>query len=287
LTLVSMTGFGRAQGRQGGLTAEAEVRSVNGRYLQVRCRLPGDLMRLEPRLEALVRGSVVRGSVDVHVRFGARGRGGAPRIDRKVLRVYREAFDSLGGGEPALLLSLPGVISTSDPEPSEAAIDRVVLQAVRKALAAMVATRAKEGRRLGTALRREALALSRHLAALRRRAPAAVRQHQAQIQRRLAALLGESPLPGDDPLLRREVAFLADRSDITEELDRLESHVESVRESFGSSRPVGRHLDFLLQEIGREINTVGSKCSDAAMAERVVQAKGTVERLREQAANIE
>jgi uncharacterized protein (TIGR00255 family) len=282
-----MTGYGRASARRGSLQAEAEARSVNGRWLAVRCRVPGDLARLEPRLEALVRRRVERGSVDVSVRLRADHDHRPPRIDRQALAVYRDALQRLGGGDPALLLSLPGVVRTTAPAPSERAVDRVALGAAKAAIDAMAKARADEGRRLRAAVRRELGVLARVVAAVRRQAPAAVRAGQAQLARRLAALLDGRALSADDPALLREVALLADRADVTEELDRLAAHVGALTEALDSREPVGRRLDFLLQEVVREVNTLGSKSSDARISEQVVRAKTATERLREQAANIE
>jgi len=292
MALRSMTGYGRARRTRGRLLAEAEARSVNGRYLAVRCRLPGDLLRLESRLEALVRERLSRGSVDVSVRLTAERRAGRPRVNRQALAVYREALESLGGGERALLLSLPGVVSFGEELPAEAAVDALVLGAAGEALQRMERARSAEGGRLAAALRRELASLRRHVDAVRRLAPAAVRSHHEAMRERLARLLerrqGPNPAPGaEDPALLREVALLADKHDVTEELDRLKSHVDALAEALASGEPVGRQLDFLLQEVGREVNTVGSKASDARIAARIVKAKSAVEKLREQAANIE
>jgi uncharacterized protein (TIGR00255 family) len=282
-----MTGYGRASTRSGALLAEAEARSVNGRYLAVRCRLSGDLARLEPRLEALVRKRVRRGNVDLTVRWRADRSAQPPRIDRKVLAVYRQAFAGLGGGDPAVLLTLPGVVRTETPEPSETAVERVALGAAKAAIEQMGLARAGEGRRLRRALQRELTVLRRVTAAVRRLVPGAVRASQAQLRKRVGALLDGRPLSADDPALLREVAVLADRGDVTEELDRLHSHLTALAAALDAREPVGRRLDFLLQEVVREINTIGSKCSDARITAQVVTAKTAAERLREQAANIE
>jgi uncharacterized protein (TIGR00255 family) len=292
MALRSMTGYGRARRARGRLTAEAEARSVNGRYLAVRCRLPGDLLRLESRLESMVRERLSRGTVDVSVRLSATRREGRPHVNRKALAVYREALESLGGGERALLLSLPGVVSFGEEAPGEAAVDALVLGAAGEAVQRMQRARAAEGGRLGAALRRELAALRRHVDAVRRLAPTAVKAHHEAMRERLARLLstrasGNGVPAAEDPALLRELALLADKHDITEELDRLQSHLEALAEALASGEPVGRQLDFLLQEVGREVNTVGSKASDARIAARIVRAKSAVEKLREQAANIE
>jgi uncharacterized protein (TIGR00255 family) len=149
----------------------------------------------------------------------------------------------------------------------------------------------REGGRLASALRRELAALRRRAAAARRLAPAAVQAHHEALRERLGKLLarhgGEAAPRADDPALLREVALLADRHDVTEELDRLDSHLAALAEALDAAALVGRQLDFLLQEVGREVNTVGSKASDARITARIVQAKTAVERIREQAANVE
>jgi uncharacterized protein (TIGR00255 family) len=287
LSLTSMTGYGRASSARGALTADAEARSVNGRFCQVRCRLPSDLMRLEPRMDALVRKAVTRGTVDVHVRVRSGKEKTLPRVNTRVLTVYRDALEKIGGGDAAALLSLPGVISTSEDEPSERTLDSVVMVAVRGALDKMTKARVAEGKRLRTAIRRELTALRRHLGVIRRLAPASVKASHAAMRKRVDALLTGSTLPADDPGLLREMALLADKRDITEEIDRLDSHLVALAEALDDEGAVGRQLDFLLQEIGREVNTIGSKANDARITERVVRCKSGVERLREQAANIE
>lgn len=288
--LSSMTGYGRGRARAGALSAEAEVRSVNGRFLSVRCRLPAQLLRLEAALESLVRDAVGRGSVDLHVRLETPpARRAEPRIDARVLASYRRALDRLGGGgDPALLLGLPGVVRPADEAQARPAdVDAVVLDAAGRAVAALNRARRAEGRRLLAALRRLATSLERHLAAVRRRAPVALAERQAGTARRVAQLLQGAELSADDPGLRRELALLAERADITEELDRLDAHLAALRETLAGRGPAGRQLDFLLQEIGREINTAGAKSGDARLARSIVAAKAGVEALREQAANVE
>jgi uncharacterized protein (TIGR00255 family) len=282
-----MTGYGRASSRRGALSAEAEARSVNGRFLQVRCRVPSELLRLEARLEALVRKSAERGTVDVLVRLRADRAASLPRVNHKVLGVYRKALVEAGGGDAGLLLSLPGVIRLDEEQVSETAMESLVLAVAGAAVEQMRRSRLAEGSRLKRSLLRELSALRRHGAALRRLAPEAVRQFQANLRRRLDGLLAGAGVPADDPSLLREVALLASRTDVTEELDRLESHIDALAAALDAKEPVGRSLDFVLQEIGREVNTVGSKCADARAAARVVGMKTCVERLREQAANIE
>lgn len=282
-----MTGYGRAERTVGDATVAVEVRTVNGRYLATKVRTPSDLMRLESRIEAEVRKRLARGQVDVSVRV-SRARDLEPQIDEDTLRRYVDVLDELGGAPAsASLLALPGVVELTDRTRVSSSLEKLVVRVAREALDAVLAAREAEGERLATALRRELGRLGKLCARVGRRAPVAVRRHHAQLRERLAALLDGRPLEADDPVLAREVAVLADRTDVTEELDRLASHVEALERMLDGRGAVGRELDFQLQEVGREVNTIGSKCNDAAIARSVVAMKSGVEKLREQAANIE
>lgn len=288
MALSSMTGFGRAVRAGARLAVEVEARSVNARHLDLRCRLPSEWARLEPKLEALVRKAVRRGHVELSVRVKLTVRASRPRIDEGVLALYERAAKRHGGAaDGASLLRLPGVVTLEEsPLPARAG-EQAVLAAARDALAALSASRREEGQRLAAAMEREMAALQRQLLAIGKRVPVAVQRQHAALRQRLDRLLGEGRLPADDPGLAREVALLADRADVTEELDRLASHLAAVRARLQQGGPVGREVEFLLQEVGREANTLASKANDAQVAERAVHVKTGVERLREQAANIE
>ncbi len=282
-----MTGYGRAEGSVGEATAQVEVRTVNGRFLATKVRTPSDLLRIEPRVEAEVKKRLSRGQVDVSVRI-QRAKVLEPRIDTDTLRKYVRALDQLGGAETsAALLALPGVIDIQEKSAAGPSLERLALRTTRAALDAVVEAREAEGARLAKAFARELKQLVALLAKISKRAPISVRHHHAQLRERLEALLVGVSLPADDPTLAREVAALADRTDITEEIDRLGSHFEALERMLNGDGNVGRELDFQLQEVGREINTIGSKCNDAAIAGFVVGMKSGVEKLREQAANIE
>ena len=282
-----MTGYGRSERQARDVSVEVEVRSVNGRHLSLRPRLPQEWMRLSDKVEGLVRGRLKRGAVEAVVHVRSAGRGKRPEIDEAVLDVYKKALDRLGGGDASALLRLPGVVTLAEVRLPARTVERLVGQALGEALDELVDARQREGARLQTALEREVRQVERHLAVVKRRLPAALKRHQELLRKRLGALLDGQPLSSDDPLLLREVAALADRTDVTEELDRLASHVAAFGDSLDKDGAVGRELDFLLQEMGRELNTLGAKSTDGVVSERVVRLKGCVERLREQVANIE
>jgi len=287
LVLCSMTGYGRSEHEARDVGVEAEIRSVNGRHLSVRSRLPSDWMRFEPHVERLVRSAVARGAVDVVVRIRFASSQRTPEIDETVLAVYQGALERMGGGEPSHLLSLPGVVTLVEPRFSQRTLERVFNLAVKDALAALAESRKAEGGRLAGVLERELKALGRHLAVVKRRLPHALARQQKALRRRLKALLAGVSLDDRDPALMRELAVLVERSDVAEEIDRLHSHVEAFEQALERGGPVGRELDFLLQEMGREVNTLGAKSLDAAISDRVIRLKGCIERLREQVANIE
>jgi len=286
-----MTGFGRGRSERSGVSVDAELRSVNGRFLSVRCRLPHDLSALEPRIEATVRRRVARGMVDVTLRVRSDASPAVPRVNRDAVAAYRRAIADVarpGEDEPQTLalLSLPGVVTLDEPATSTTTLERCANAALREALDELAGARESEGARLGKALRRELGGLRRDVAALTRLVPRIVARHHEALRARLGRLLDGASLPEDDPGLLREVAMLADRLDVTEELDRLGSHADAFAETLEGDGPAGRTLEFLLQEIGREINTLGAKANDAGATRRVVAMKNRVERLKEQVANV-
>jgi uncharacterized protein (TIGR00255 family) len=158
---------------------------------------------------------------------------------------------------------------------------------VEKAVDKLAEARAAEGRRLATGLCRRRQVLEETTKKIARRTPIAGREQIQRLKKRVGELLNGQRLERGDPTLQREIAFLADRSDITEELDRLQSHLKHFDATLKSSGPTGRSLDFLIQEMGRELNTIGAKASDAAISQHVVKAKAELEKIREQIQNIE
>jgi uncharacterized protein (TIGR00255 family) len=292
--LRSMTGFGAARGEAaGGATLAVEVRSVNHRHLSVKVRLPETLARLEAEVEARVRAKCERGAVTVHVGV-ERGAGAEPaRIDHALARRYHRELASLAAElELALPLSLetlvglPGVLNATASDQEEAALERALYGRVDAALSAMLGMREREGVALEGDLRKNARALAQLAARIEKRMPRVVRASHLALAKRVKALLGDSQaLARND--LAREVALLADKLDVSEELTRLESHLAQLDEFLAKGGRIGRQLDFLVQEIFREVNTIGAKCADATVAHWVIEAKTHVERLREQVQNVE
>jgi uncharacterized protein (TIGR00255 family) len=292
MTVRSMTGFGAASREATGLSVRAEAKSVNNRGLSVNVRGPSALDAHAAAFEAVVKRHVVRGTVSVSLSIG-RTRGAAPsRIARAVLVDYADQAsaiaEELGLDPPSLgdLMRLPGVLEDA---PAVAYADdevTLVASAIDAACAEMVAMREREGATLEAELRSFADQIERFAGTVEARCPAAVAAQRDRLRERLAEILA----PGQDvpeETVAREIAVLADRTDVAEEVQRLRSHVAQWRDALTQGGPVGRRLDFLAQELGRETNTIGSKAQDAEITRTVVDMKVVVERLKEQAANLE
>ena len=285
----SMTGFGAARREAADVVAQVEARSVNNRHLSVSIRGPAAFDAKQPELEALVRARLQRGTVTVTISVRAR-RGAAPsRINAAVVEDYVRQLSASGlPTSPeviAQILRLPGVLEDAPQDAfgdAELALARDALDA---AIAELIEMRGREGATLAAELDAGAADVERLTAVVASRVPDALKTAHDRLKERLAALLGDAEVPAE--LVAREIAVLADRSDVAEELARLASHVAQWRGALAEGGPIGRRLDFLAQELGREANTIGSKSQDETIARAVVDMKVAIERLKEQAANVE
>lgn len=292
----SMTGFGTASLEKAGLFLRAEVRAVNHRHLQLKVRLPAEFGHLEAEVERRVRKRVDRGALTLTVSALESSALHPPHVDVEAARRWKRQLQRLARElelpeEDAfvgldLLASLPGVLGGAVDERELEREGRTVLQAVEAALDALGEMREREGGALLRDLKRSAKAVRTLTGKIARRMPNVVRAHQETLRRRVEELLaGRGALADGD--LAREVALIADRLDVSEELARLQSHLEQLALLLDRDGPVGRQLDFLVQEFLREANTIGSKCNDASVAHMVVELKTWIERLREQVQNVE
>ena len=289
----SMTGFGRGESRQAAGTAwVVECSSVNRKQLEVSVNLPRDLNDLETQVRNQVAAACSRGRVNVLIRSDAAETSDLPQVDEAVAAKYLESLRALAGKlgiSPEISLSeiirLPGVLAgesiPADPEAAWPAIQ----EALAAALEQLRAMRGTEGQHLREEMETRLLSIEAHAALIAEKAPL-VPEHQRQVlhQRLVQAGL---PLPLDDERLLKEIALFADRTDISEELSRAASHLKQFRTYLASAEPVGRSLDFLVQEFFREFNTMGSKCNNAEIAHAVVSAKTELEKIREQVQNVE
>jgi uncharacterized protein (TIGR00255 family) len=292
-----MTGFGHAGFEVDGLAFEIEIRTVNHRHLDVRARLPRTLSREESGIKACVQQTLQRGRVDVNVSL-VRGVAAEPElaIDSEafgaLVRTARELGRAHGLDDSlrvAELLGLPGVLRVVEREPDPADLSRAFEAAFGSALEAVDAMRASEGEALEREIRLRLDGVAGLLDKVQQRADGVVDAARTRLRKRADQLQRETGLL-DEARLHQEVVIAADRLDIVEEAVRLESHVEQFRALLAESGPgvaVGRRLDFLLQEMGRETNTIGSKGSDTEIAHLVVDLKTELERIREQVQNIE
>lgn len=291
----SMTGYGRADVSGPRLSASVECRSVNHRHLDIALKLPRALAVYEPDARRLVQAAVQRGRVDVAATLTPAGGGslGTLAVNTAQAREYEAAArvlaDELGLTSSLRiewLLAQPGVLAR-DAEPMVAPEEgwSLVAQALEAALADLVARREAEGKALAQELGALHETLEAGVALILVRVPTAQARRATRLRERVQALLAEIPV--DQGRLATEVAVLAERADITEELARLRVHLGELRARIDEGGTVGRPLDFLIQEINREVNTVGSKADDLEISQAVIAAKATLEKIREQVQNIE
>ena len=288
----SMTGFGAAEGPVAGGRLRVEIRTVNHRYFNLAPKLPGDLGGLEGELRERLRREFDRGHVAVQARwteYPERAGGVAVDLDRarlvtSRLRELQSALGLAGDVTLELVARQPEVLSTTSEASAEVAwtaVEPVVAQAA----ADCRAMRAREGEALAAELRHRVELMERAAEVIARRAPERLVRERDRLRGAVAELLDGRQ--ADETRLAQEIAFQADRLDITEELVRFRAHVAAVREALAADRPAGKQLGFLAQELGREVNTMGSKANDAEIAQQVIAMKGELEKFREQLENLE
>lgn len=289
----SMTGYGKAEvnGDEGKFAIE--IRSVNHRYGEVSVKLPRQMLALEGDIRRRVSERFKRGKIDLFIQFEpAAGRVNPPVANIPLAMAYHEAFNqvrqSLGSDESVplgLILAQKDVFSTQDGSADPGGQVDDFNMALAAALDSLEAMRLKEGEQLAREIGGRISLVNELVEKVAERAPAAVAANGERLRERITRLLGETPL--DEMRLAQEVAILADRMEITEELVRLRSHFKQFHSTLTLDEPVGRKLDFLLQEMNREVNTIGSKANDAEIAAIVVELKSEMEKVREQVQNIE
>jgi uncharacterized protein (TIGR00255 family) len=288
----SMTGYGSGRAALGDGEVVLDVRTVNHRFLDVRVRLPSRIQARTPIVERVIRARLERGRVDVTARFEGQTLP-QPRLDLDRARsVYAELTalrDELNPGEPVPLSVLSSVpdLFVADRSIDDEALDRALRIAAETACDAVLTMRNNEGDALASELIDRQSELLAHLAALTEAVPSMLDERRARLRDRLDALLGDTHTALDPSRLEQEIALLADRSDIAEELVRLESHrVQMLELIENSNAAIGKRIDFLLQEMAREANTIGSKVQDASITAHVVALKACIEKMREQAQNV-
>ena len=285
----SMTGYASAQTEVGPHQLVWELRSVNHRYLDIGFRLPEELRRLEPRCKEAIGGAVRRGKVDATLKLGpVPGHPPAAKLDQSVLRTLAGLEDAVSSERPEAaglsvgeILRWPGILVESRAPTDE--IDQAAIDCLRDALADLKAARQREGARLADLLLQRCAGIRKILAGIRPQLTDVGDRYRAKLLERLQRF--ELELEPDR--LEQEVALIAQRLDVAEELDRLESHLHEVEATLGKDEAVGRRLDFIIQELNREANTFASKVQDEELSRLSVELKVLIEQMREQVQNLE
>jgi uncharacterized protein (TIGR00255 family) len=293
--VLSMTGFGDARFQDSRWSIEVEVRTVNNRHLKFSAKVSEPYAALETELERLVRDKVRRGAVQLFVRIERPRRAEDYRLNIVALASYRDQLRELSGngdGRDAVnlasLLALPGVVEEVRPSACNPHEDwPEIARVVSEALALLEAARIQEGRVMATELQALGHSVADHLGQITTRGPQVVQSYQKRLTERIASLVQDQGVTVDPKDLIREVAILADRSDITEEIVRLRAHLAQYQEILHDTESSGRKLEFVVQEMGREANTIGSKAGDVEISRNVVEIKGLLEKIRELIQNVE
>ena len=291
--LLSMTGFGEARLQKEAWTVSVEVRTVNNRHFKFNAKISEPYGALEPDLERLIRDTIRRGTVTLQVRFDRPKRAEDYRINAVALASYRDQLLALQDSRDspinfAALLVLPGVVderrpTSDDPHDDWPALASVVAEAVQR----LQTSRAEEGRAMADELVGFGAALKGLLGRIAERGPNVVSSYQARLVERVRTLVQGQGVTVEPKDLIREVAIFAERADITEEVVRLKAHLAQFVEVIHEPESAGRKLEFVVQEMGRETNTIGSKANDVEISRSVVEMKGLLEKIRELIQNVE
>lgn len=290
----SMTGYGKGEAVSAVGRCVVEIKTVNNRYSELSIKMPRSFMSQELDVRKQVSGRISRGKADLYVQWEPTLDATAvPPVNHAVAHGYKQAFVELAHDlhlsaeiPIALILSQKFVVQETSGEESEERFE-LLTKAVSQALDNLQAMRAREGASLTTDLTARRATIAQLVELVRDRSPKVVEEGRVRLEQRLEKLLQGSGVDPDPQRIAQELALLADRGDITEELVRLASHLAQFDGMVAEKEPVGRKLDFLMQEFNREINTIGSKANDAEITRLVVQLKAELEKMREQVQNIE
>jgi uncharacterized protein (TIGR00255 family) len=291
----SMTGYGRGECSQNGFKITVELSSVNRKQTEISVALPREMEMLEAQMRDLIHDYISRGRLTVRVALhaGASKLSARMHLNVPLAKAYARELNRLSRqlnlpGPVTLdhLARAPGVFQTDEQIVEEEDFWPAVQSALKKALVTLVRMREREGAHLATDLSKRIAIMRKASARIQQHSPTVARRYRDQLLARIKTAGLETPGTEDDRLLK-EVVYFADRSDISEELTRLQSHFQQFNDCLKSREPVGRTLDFLAQEMNREVNTIGSKANDSLISRQVVTLKAELERFREQAQNVE
>lgn len=289
-----MTGFGRAECQDGDYSYKAEIRSVNNRFIEINTRLPKAFLDMELPLKKLIKSHCARGSINITISLSnSNGNSGEWEIKANLplasqyVEAVKEIQTSLGlEGN----LSIDSVIGLRDilkvePVAIDPAKESLLLNMAESALTSLQKMREEEGQHLQRDLSERLDNIEKHAEQIKNRQPEVIQEYKLRLKEKIKLL--NDGIEIDESRLAQETAIMADRCDITEEITRLSSHLNQFRNLFDSSEPIGRKLEFITQEINREVNTMGSKSSNIQLSNLVIEIKSTLEKMREQLQNIE
>ena len=289
--MLSMTGYGRAMRDVDGRQLTIELKSVNHRFLDLSFRMPRNLMFLEDDARKLIGARLARGHVDVFMTYrNTRSDARSVQVDRALFDAYTTALSGLtdsGVQDDRSLMSiarLPDVLVVTEAEEDQDALRALLKETLDAALSQLMEMRRREGAEMKKDLAFRTDRIEEMTNAVEKRYPETVEEYTRRLRASIEELIGRNV---DETRLLTEVAVMADRSAIAEETVRLHSHIQQLRECFVRSEPIGRRLDFLMQELNREVNTISSKSQDIPITRLAVDCKAEIEKLREQLQNVE
>jgi uncharacterized protein (TIGR00255 family) len=293
--LLSMTGFGEARRQENGVSIALEVRTINSRYFKIALRTSDGYAALEPQIESAVRQRIKRGTVQINLKVDRPASADTCRLNAPLLMAYWRQLNDLAVNfnipKPASLESLLALPDVVDERASDIDVAEHDWPLIDNALAAamdnLARMRQEEGQAMATDLRLNCRTIADQLSLIAARAPQTVEAYRTRLEERLKRILAEHDVALEPADVIREISIFAERSDISEEIVRLRSHLEQFETIMGLEESSGRKLEFVIQEMFRETNTIGSKSSDVEIARCVIEIKTAIERLREMIQNVE
>jgi|LSQX01.1.fsa_nt_gb uncharacterized protein (TIGR00255 family) len=290
---MSMTGFGTGKAEGNNREITIELKTVNNRYLDINLRMPRALSVLEESLRKRIQQKIARGRVEVYISYQNNSQEQVSvSVNEPVAEAYYKALTALAGKfqldmkpDLGVLADIDDIFIVEKPEEDEELLKELLFSALDEALNAVIKMRKQEGSFLAEDLKQRSLRIENMVKQIEQRSSVVVEEYRQKLEQRLKEMLNNTEL--DEARFQAEVVYFADRSNITEEIVRIRSHLDQLRQTLESGGSIGRKLDFIVQELNRETNTIGSKSSDVIIANYVVEIKSELEKIREQVQNIE